>query len=313
MTITGTLGSPTGGQVTVMNGATLTENGTLGFTSFTNSGTYNGGLFSGGDPITNTSTGVVNGNLNFNTGGLVLNQGTWNATTISNTATISNTPGTLTTTGTINATTSVTNSGTLNAAGVIKTPLITNNAGATINVIGNLTGIGQLNDNGTLNLGGVGLAVGSLSGAGTVTNNGSSNAVLTNQGASSTFSGVIEDGGSSATSLVQNSPGNTLILTGNSTYSGTTTIAAGTLQLGNGGTSGQISSDAIDNGTLAFDRSDIVNATGIISGTGSVAQIGTGTTVLAGANTYTGQTNVTRRNIGRYRQHWLHRNAQRRD
>jgi fibronectin-binding autotransporter adhesin len=154
-----------------------------------------------------------------------------------------------------------------------------------------------VNAGGTLDLGGFNQTVSSLSGAGVVTNSGSPLATLTNQGASSTFSGVIQDG-SSTTSLVQNSPGNTLILTGNSTYSGTTTIAAGTLQLGNGGTSGQISTDAIDNGTLAFDRSDIVTATGLISGTGSVTQIGTGTTVIAAANTYTGGTTVSGGTLG---------------
>ena len=43
----------------------------------------------------------------------------------------------------------------------------------------------------------------------------------------------------------------TLILTGNSTYSGGTTINAGTLQLGNGGMSGSILGDITDNGTRA--------------------------------------------------------------
>ena len=90
----------------------------------------------------------------------------------------------------------------------------------------------------------------------------------------------------------------TVILTGTSTYTGGTTIAAGTLQLGNGGTSGLISGNAINDGTLAFDRSDIVTATGVISGTGAVTQIGTGTTTLAGANTYTGQTKVTAGTLG---------------
>ena len=42
----------------------------------------------------------------------------------------------------------------------------------------------------------------------------------------------------------------TLILTADSTYAGGTTIAAGTLQLGNGGTTGSIVGDVVDNGTL---------------------------------------------------------------
>ena len=43
----------------------------------------------------------------------------------------------------------------------------------------------------------------------------------------------------------------TTILTGNNTYTGGTTISAGTLQLGNGGTTGSIVGNVIDNGTLA--------------------------------------------------------------
>ena len=95
-----------------------------------------------------------------------------------------------------------------------------------------------VNSGGALDLGGFNQTVSSLSGAGVVTNSGSPPATLTNQGTSSTFSGVIQDGGccgSSTTSLVQNSPGNTLTLTGNNTFTGGTTIAAGTLQVGNGG------------------------------------------------------------------------------
>ena len=76
------------------------------------------------------------------------------------------------------------------------------------------------------------------------------------------------------------------VLTGDSTYTGGTTIADdGTLWLGNGGTSGSIIGDVLDNGVLAFDRSDRFSVPGVISGTGYVAQIGTGTTVLAADST----------------------------
>ena len=57
----------------------------------------------------------------------------------------------------------------------------------------------------------------------------------------------------------------------------------GTLQLGNGGTSGSIVGDVSDDGRLVFDRADTFTFGGMIFGTGSVAQIGTGTTVLTGA------------------------------
>lgn len=85
-----------------------------------------------------------------------------------------------------------------------------------------------------------------------------------------------------------------LILLGTNTYTGATTIAAGTLQAGNGGTSGTLGSgDVINNATLAFNRSDLLTVANNVSGSGVVNQTGTGTTVLKGANTYTGQTTVS--------------------
>ena len=105
-----------------------------------------------------------------------------------------------------------------------------------------------------------------------------------------TMSGVISGNGGLA-SLFKIGIG-TLILSGNNTYSGGTTIAAGTLQLGNGGTTGSIVGDVVDNGILAFNRSDAVTFGGVISGTGAVNQIGGGTTTLTGTSTYTGATNV---------------------
>ena len=107
------------------------------------------------------------------------------------------------------------------------------------------------------------------------------------------YSGVISGGGG----MTQTGTG-TLILTGNSTYSGNTTISGGinspgTLQIGAGGTSGSVASKIVDNGYLLFDRSDAYAYANVISGFGSVAQIGTGTLILSGINTYTGGTTVS--------------------
>ncbi|WP_166653490.1 autotransporter outer membrane beta-barrel domain-containing protein [Paraburkholderia flava] len=92
-------------------------------------------------------------------------------------------------------------------------------------------------------------------------------------------------------SLTQNGAGST-VLTSDSTYAGGTRINTGTLQLGNGGTTGSIAGNVANNGTLVFDRSDVSSFTGAISGTGGVRQAGTGTTVLTAANTYSGITQV---------------------
>ena len=79
---------------------------------------------------------------------------------------------------------------------------------------------------GALDLGGFRQTVSSLAGAGTVTNSGTSDAVLTNQGPSSTFSGSITDGATHTTGLTENSAGNTLTLSGRNAYSGPTTVEA---------------------------------------------------------------------------------------
>jgi autotransporter-associated beta strand protein len=103
-----------------------------------------------------------------------------------------------------------------------------------------------------------------------------------------TFNGVIGGSGS----LNQLGSGN-LILTGANTFTGITTIGAGTLQLGNGGTSGTVAGNIVDNTELMFDRSDAVTYVGAISGVGAVSQIGTGTLVLDGNSSVTGGTSVT--------------------
>src|SRR5260221_8119026 len=75
-------------------------------------------------------------------------------------------------------------------------------------------------------------------------------------GTSTTYAGVIQDG--SGTVALTKAGAGTFTLTGADTYTGTTTInAAGTLQIGSGGATGSIASaNVVDNGTLAFHRSN---------------------------------------------------------
>src|SRR5271157_5752833 len=86
----------------------------------------------------------------------------------------------------------------------------------------------------TLNLGGFSNAIGSLAGTGTVTNTGAA-ATLTAGGdnATTTFGGVLQNG-TGAVALTKVGTG-TLTLTGINTYSGATTVTAGTLQAGSVG------------------------------------------------------------------------------
>ncbi len=100
---------------------------------------------------------------------------------------------------------------------------------------------------------------------------------------SQTLSGVI-----SGTGMLKVSNG-TLMLTGTNSYSGGTTISGGTLQVGTNGTSGSLGSGNVtNNSSLIFNRSDDVTFSNVISGTGSVAQNGSGTLTLTRATTYSG-------------------------
>ncbi|MEJ1972875.1 MAG: autotransporter-associated beta strand repeat-containing protein [Lacunisphaera sp.] len=106
------------------------------------------------------------------------------------------------------------------------------------------------------------------------------------------FDVTVDSLASGGGSLVKTAAG-TLTLTANNTYTGGTTIAAGTLQLGNGGGTGSVVGDIIDNGALVFNRSDTVTFGNVVSGTGSLEQLGTGTLELTNANTHAGGTILT--------------------
>jgi autotransporter-associated beta strand protein len=94
-----------------------------------------------------------------------------------------------------------------------------------------------------------------------------------------------------------------LILTSANTYTGTTNISAGSLQLGTGGTTGSLNPASVINnaGTLIFNRSDTViegvDFYNTLSGSGSVIKTGIGTLILSGTNTHTGSTTISSGNI----------------
>jgi autotransporter-associated beta strand protein len=85
----------------------------------------------------------------------------------------------------------------------------------------------------------------------------------------------------------------TVILANNNTFRGGTTINAGTLQVGNGGSAElYINGPIVNNATLVFNAAGIhtYDGTGIISGPGNVVVNGSGRIKAIGANTYTGTT-----------------------
>jgi len=107
---------------------------------------------------------------------------------------------------------------------------------------------------------------------------------------------ILASGGITGYGSLQQLGTGTLILTGYNDFSGGTTIANGTIQLGNGGASDNILSigtgPVTNNGTLSFNSSSELTSGGI-TGRGSVRQLGSGTTYFAQNNSYTGGTLIS--------------------
>jgi autotransporter-associated beta strand protein len=103
------------------------------------------------------------------------------------------------------------------------------------------------------------------------------------------------DGGFSGTvtgmgSLTING-GGTFTVSGRNTNPGPTTLNNSRLRIGDGGTSGSIVGDVVNNGgTLEFNRADSVSFAGAIRGSGTLLHSGQGTTTLAASSSYSGPT-----------------------
>jgi autotransporter-associated beta strand protein len=142
-----------------------------------------------------------------------------------------------------------------------------------------LTGILQIDYNQT---------IAGLTSGGTV-NLANSSVLTIGNSSGPTFSGIIQGDGS----LVKSGTG-TQILSGDNTFTGTTTVTAGTLQLGNGGTTGSVAGGLAVSGagSLAISRSDNLSLGISISGTGGLIKSGVGTLTITGANTHSGNTTL---------------------
>ena len=84
--------------------------------------------------------------------------------------------------------------------------------------------------------------------------------------------------------------GGMLTLTGANSYSGLTNVSAGTLQLGNGVTSGSVSGNIADNAAVVFASGTAQSYAGNVTGAGGVTVAGTSTLTLSGDNSYGGGT-----------------------
>jgi fibronectin-binding autotransporter adhesin len=140
--------------------------------------------------------------------------------------------------------------------------------------------------NGILQVGNGG-ASGSL-GSGDIINSGQ---WIHNRTGTSTIVGDITGSGSV---IITNDGTGTLILAGDNSYSGGTTLAAGSLQIGNGGASGSLAPGGamVNNGTLIFNTTSPITLTAPITGTGNVWVRGSGLVQATGGNSYSGWTTI---------------------
>jgi fibronectin-binding autotransporter adhesin len=175
-------------------------------------------------------------------------------------------------------------------------------AGTTLRLGGAISGAGALTKDGAGALvltgagshaGGTTIAVGTLQlgdggTTGSITGDIINNAALVTNRSDVLFL----DGSISGSGSLTQAGGGVLILTADNSYTGGTTIASGSLSIGNGGTTGNIVGDVANNGNLGFARSDTLTFAGTISGSGSVTQQAPGTTILTGTNSYGGETRI---------------------
>lgn len=104
---------------------------------------------------------------------------------------------------------------------------------------------------------------------------------------------LIFNGSFGTTSTLMTKAGAGTMVIGSAVTYTNTVVSGGTLQIGAGGTTGNLGSGTVTtNASLAFNRSDTYTVSAAIGGTGSVVQNGSGTLVLAGTNTYLGDTIV---------------------
>jgi outer membrane autotransporter protein len=218
-----------------------------------------------------------------------------------------NTDQTYTGTTTINGTLQLGIGGT--AGGISSSSDIVNNGALIVNrsngiTLGNISGNGTLTKQaaGTLTLlgdttfssvsvTGGGLQIGNGGATGTISGDialSSGTSLRFNRTGTSTYAGSVSGGGS-FTKL----GAGTVIATGALANTGGITISAGTMQFGNGGSTGSFTGNVTNNATIDINRSGTFQYGDVMSGSGAVDVSGPGTVVFTNTNSYTGDTAIT--------------------
>jgi fibronectin-binding autotransporter adhesin len=262
-----------------------------------NISTGTGGLINNADVLylrgTNTFTGdtvinggfvlIANGNAIADTGAVIVNAGTFYVQTSETVGSISG-QGTIALASGATLTTGGTNASTIFGGSIADGGGLTKQGTGTLVLAGDNSYSGTTTINGgTLQIGNGGTS-GTL-GGGSVVNNGS---LVFDRSDIVTIGQVI-----SGTGNVTHAGTGTVILTGQNSYTGTTTINGGTLQIGTGASGGTLGTGNVENaGTLVFNSYDLDTVANVISGTGNVTMAGYGPVTLTGNNTYTGTTTI---------------------
>ena len=266
-----------GGNIAVTGNGAVAITGTVNSSGGTSTGTRAGR--NAGNITIDVATRSVTGAINASGGaGIGANQAGGNAGAVS-----------ITGTGSLTTAAVTANGGNSTAAGSAP------GLGGNTNMVGSSMTLGAVSANGGTGAGAAGANV-------TVTTTGATSSSIASINA--TTNGVINmivadtltvNGVIAGTGTTLNKTGaGTVILAGTNTYTGATTVAAGTLQIGNGALAGLIANAGgiVNNSTVIFNRSDAHSYGGVISGTGAVVKDGAGIFTFSGANTYTGATNI---------------------
>jgi autotransporter-associated beta strand protein len=165
---------------------------------------------------------------------------------------------------------------------------LTQNASSTLTLSGANTYTGTTTVNaGTLAIGNT-MTIGAITGSGNLSL-GNGFTLTSNSTSNSTFSGVISGSGA----LAKNGA-SSLTLGANNTYSGATTISAGTIEIGAAGRlgGGNYSQNIANNGVLIYSGTNNQTLGGVISGTGALTHNASSTLTLTGNSNFNGATTI---------------------